>query len=165
MRGVMSGVPIALCGVVLFGGSAAPAFADDGLTRDQASRVQRAALKKLRGTVIDIDRDNGRSGAIRFSATVLTRSGAVREFTLDRRYRVIRRERHERPQGLTYRRALRAKSAARNRLSGVVTGVDTEDEGRARYEVDVLRHGTTEYRVRLSSSFNVLGTRRLADTD
>jgi uncharacterized membrane protein YkoI len=122
-------------------------------------------LRELRGTVIDIDRDNAGNGTIRFSAKVLTRSNAVREFTMDRRYRIVRRQREDRPAGLTYRRAQRAKSTARDRLGGIVTGVDTEDKGRARYEVDVLRRGTHEYRVRLSSSFDVLGSRRLVDDD
>jgi hypothetical protein len=147
----------ACAGLLAAGPLTASAFADDGLTRDAASRVQRAALQRVSGTVIEIDRDvEGRT--VSYSAKVLTRRNAVRELLFTRQLRVLANEAEDRVPGLTYARAQRVKAAARRRMNGIVIALETQG---SRYVVNLLTRGTREYQLRLSRSYRVLSTRRV----
>lgn len=126
---------------------------DDGLTHAQATKARRAALRAVSGRVASIERDNDRG--VTYDVKILTRGGAAREVHLDSGFRVTRTTNDDRD-GLTYATLGRASSAATKQARGIVTGVDVEDEGRARYEVEVLTSGSTERVVRLSSSYAVV---------
>jgi uncharacterized membrane protein YkoI len=130
-----------------------PIAGDDGLTYAQARKARAAALKRVPGRAVQIDRDD--DGRTRFDVQVITRGGAVREVDLDRRYRIIRVGRED-ADGLTYATAGRAAAAATRHVRGIVTDIEREDEGRARYEVEVLTPGSRERTVRLSSSYGVV---------
>ena len=131
-----------------------PIAGDDGLTYAQARKARAVALKRVPGRVVQIDRDN--DGRTRFDVQVITRGGAVREVDLDRRYRVLRVEREDDADGLTYATAGRAAAAATRHVRGIVTDIEREDEGRVRYEVEVLTPGSRERVVRLSSGYAVV---------
>ncbi|MDO9410658.1 PepSY domain-containing protein [Patulibacter sp.] len=135
---------------------------DDGLTHAQATKARRAALRQVPGRAVQIERDAD-DGAVTYDVKVLTRGGRAREVHLDSAFRVARTTREDRD-GLTYASAGRAGSAATKRVKGLVTGIDTEDDGRVRYEVEVLTAGSTERVVRLSSSFGVV-TGQTGDDD
>lgn len=126
---------------------------DDGLTHAQATKARRAALKAVSGRVASIERDNGRSTT--YDVKVLTEAGQAREVHLNSAFKVTRTTNEERD-GLTYATLGRASSAATKQVRGIVTGVDVEDEGRARYEVEVLTSRSAERVVRLSSSYRVV---------
>ncbi|CAB4940404.1 unannotated protein [freshwater metagenome] len=127
---------------------------DDGLTHAQASRARAAALRKVPGRAVAIERDAD-DGRVTYDVQVLTRSGQAREVRLNSGFRATRTTRDDRD-GLTYATAGRAASAATKRVRGIVTGIDVEDEGRARYEVEVLTSRSAERVVRLSSSYGVV---------
>jgi uncharacterized membrane protein YkoI len=150
-------------GVALAAGPASAA-GDDGLTHAQAAKARSVALKRVPGRAVSIERDREDGGAVSYDVTVLTRAGAARQVHLDARLRVLRTEAED-ADGLSYAAAGRASSAALKRVPGIVTGVDGEDDGGARYEVEVLTSGSTERVVRLSSSFRVLSVATDAETD
>ncbi|WP_157260920.1 PepSY domain-containing protein [Patulibacter minatonensis] len=127
---------------------------DDGLTHAQASKARAAALRAVPGRATSIDRDAD-GGPVTYDVTVITRANRAREVHLSSRFRVLRTTAEDRD-GLTYAAAGRASSAAGRAVRGVVTGIEVEDEGRARYEVEVLTSRSTERVVRLSSSFSVV---------
>lgn len=135
---------------------------DDGLTHAQATKARRAALRQVAGRAVQIERDAD-DGPVTYDVTVLTRGGQAREVHLDRGFRVTRTTREDRD-GLTYAAAGRAADVATKRVRGIVTGIDTEDEGRVRYEVEVLTSRSAERTVRLSSSFGIV-TGRTGDDD
>lgn len=124
------------------------------VTHAQATKARDAATKRVSGRVVSIDRDAD-DGATGYDVTVLARNGRAREVRLDDRFRVVRTSAED-ADGLTYARVGKATSAATQRVKGIVTGVDLEDEGRARYEVEVLPSRGAERVVRLSSDFRVL---------
>lgn len=59
----------------------------DGLTYGTAGRASSAALKRVRGVVVDIEADD--DGRARYEVKVLTRGGGEREVHLDRGFRVV----------------------------------------------------------------------------
>ncbi len=59
----------------------------DGLTYATAGRASSAALKRVRGIVVDIEADD--DGRTRYEVKVLTRGGSEREVHLDRGFRVV----------------------------------------------------------------------------
>lgn len=130
---------------------------DDGLTHAQATKARAAALKRVAGRAVQIERDD--DDGVDYEVKVLTRGGQAREVRLDRSFRVTRVVREDRD-GLTYANAGKAASAATKRVKGIVTGIDVDDDGRARYEVEVLSSRSVERTVNLSSSFGVV-----SDTD
>jgi uncharacterized membrane protein YkoI len=130
---------------------------DDGLTHAQAVRARRAALARVPGRVVAVERDAD-DGRVTYDLGVLTRGGQAREVVLDSRFRVRRTTSDDRD-GLTYATAGRAADAATKRVRGAVTGVDVEDDGPGRYEVEVLTPAKGERIVALSSSFRVLSVR------
>lgn len=146
---------LAVGGVAFATAGPAVAAGDDGLTHAQATKARSAALKRVAGRAVSIDRDHDR-GKVTYDVTVLTRGNQAREVHLDARYRALRSKREDRD-GLSYAAAGRASKAALGRIRGIVTGIDVEDEGRARYEVEVLPGSGREQTVRLSSAFRVLG--------
>lgn len=127
---------------------------DDGLTHAQATKARSAALRKVSGRAVQIERDAD-DGRVTYDVKILTRGSQAREVHMDSGFRVTRTTREDRD-GLTYATAGRAASAATKRVTGLVTGIDTEDEGRARYEVEVLTSRSVERTVRLSSSYGVV---------
>jgi uncharacterized membrane protein YkoI len=151
------------------GGSSAadPVFetqaGDDGLTHAQATKARAAALRAVSGRAVSIERDD--DDGVSYDVKVLTKNGQAREVRLNSGFRVTRTVREDRD-GLTYANAGKASSAATKRVKGIVTGLDVEDEGRARYEVEVLSSSSVERTVRLSSSFGVVtGTDDDGDDD
>jgi len=126
---------------------------DDGLTHAQATKARRAALRSVAGRVVQIERDDDRP--VTYDVKILTKGGQAREVRLDSGFRVTRTSRDDRD-GLTYASAGRAASAATARVKGLVTGIDTDDDGSARYEVEVLTSRSVERTVHLSSSFKVV---------
>lgn len=133
--------------------AAAPASADDDMSYAQAAKARTAALKQVSGRVIQIDADD--DDRTRYEVTVLTKRGSAREVHLDRRYRVLRTTRGDRD-GLSYRTAGRASSAALKRVRGIVIDIEVDDDDRARYEVKVLTRGGNEREVDLDRSFRVV---------
>lgn len=127
---------------------------DDGLTHAQATKARAAALQRVPGRAVQIERDAD-DGPVAYDVEVLGRNGQAREVRLDRSFRVTRNVRTD-TDGLSYAAAGKAASAATKRVRGIVTGIDVEDEGRARYEVEVLTTSAGERTVRLSSSFGVV---------
>lgn len=132
---------------------------DNGLTHAQATKARSAALKRVAGRAVQIDRDDDDDGRVDYEVKVLTSGGQAREVHLDRAFRVVRVAREDRD-GLTYAAAGRAASAATKQVRGLVTDIDVDDDGRARYEVEVLTSRSVERTVHLSSSFRVV-----TDTD
>lgn len=126
---------------------------DDGLTHAQATKARRAALRAVPGRVVSIGRDDDRG--VTYDVKIITRGGAAREVRLSSGFKATRTTNADRD-GLTYATLGRASSAATKQVRGIVTGVDLEDEGRARYEVEVLTSRSTERIVRLSSSYGVV---------
>jgi uncharacterized membrane protein YkoI len=59
----------------------------DGLTYSTAGRVSSAALKRVRGVVVDIEADD--DDRTRYEVKVLTRGGSERDVHLDRDFRVV----------------------------------------------------------------------------
>ncbi len=59
----------------------------DGLTYSTAGRASSAALKRVRGVVVDIEVDD--DDRARYEVKVLTRGGSEREVHLDRSFRVV----------------------------------------------------------------------------
>lgn len=131
---------------------------DDGLTHAQATKARSAALERVAGRAVQIERDDD-DGRVDYEVKVLTPGGQAREVRLDRSFRVTRVVREDRD-GLTYASAGKAASAATKRVKGLVTGIDVDDDDRARYEVEVLTSRSVERTVHLSSSFRVV-----TDTD
>lgn len=127
---------------------------DDGLTYAQASKARSAALKRVSGRAVQIER-NADDGRVTYDVEVIGRNGRVREVRLDRSFRVTRNDRTD-TDGLTYSAAGKAASAATKRVRGLVTGIDVDDDDGARYEVEVLTRSAGERTVRLSSSFGVV---------
>ncbi|MEV4419090.1 PepSY domain-containing protein [Patulibacter sp. NPDC049589] len=127
---------------------------DDGLTHAQATKARAAALRAVSGRVTQIERDAD-GGRVTYDVTVLTKAGKAREVHLDRAFRATRTTNEDRD-GLTYATAGKAASAATKRVKGLVTGIDVEDEGRARYEVEVLTSSSVERTVRLTASYAVV---------
>jgi uncharacterized membrane protein YkoI len=132
----------------------ASAGAGNGLTRAQARQAQSAALARVPGRAVDIDRNA--SGT--FEVEVLTRSGATRDVKLSRSFRVTRVRNDDSDDGLTYASAGQAKRAALARVAGTVVEVERENSGATRYKVDVLRANGSAVEVRLSNAFAVLST-------
>lgn len=131
-----------------------PLAGDGGLTHAAATKARAAALKKVPGRAVSIDHDTD-DGRTTYDVTVLPRTGPARQVELDARFRVTRTERDD-TDGLTSAAAGRAESAAVKRVKGIVTGIDREDEGRARYEVEVLPTRGAERTVRLAANFRVI---------
>jgi len=126
---------------------------DDGLTHAQATKARKAALRSVAGRVVQIERDDDRP--VTYDVKILTKGGQAREVRLNSSFRVTRTSRDDRD-GLTYASAGKAASAATARVKGLVTGIDTDDDGNARYEVEVLTSRSVERTVHLSSSFKVV---------
>jgi uncharacterized membrane protein YkoI len=103
-------------------------------------------------------------GAVTYDVDVLTRGGRVREVHLDRAFRVRRTSNGERD-GLTYATAGKAANAATRRVAGLVTGIEAEDDGRVRYEVEVLTTRSVERVVRLDQAFRVVAGATDDDND
>jgi uncharacterized membrane protein YkoI len=59
----------------------------DGLTYSTAARASSAALKRVRGVVVDIETDD--DDRTRYEVKVLTRGGSERDVHLDRSFRVV----------------------------------------------------------------------------
>lgn len=139
-------------------GRAAPApkarAGDDGLTHAQAAKARAVALQRVPGRAVQIERDAD-DGPVTYDVEVLGRDGRAREVRLDHSFRVTQNVRTD-TDGLSYAAAGRAASAATKGLRGIVTDIDVEDEGGARYEVEVLTTSAGERTVRLSSSFGVV---------
>ncbi|WP_022928372.1 PepSY domain-containing protein [Patulibacter americanus] len=135
--------------------AATPTVAGDGgLTHAAATKARAAATKKVAGRATSIDRDTD-DGRTTYDVTVLPRTGPARQVELDARFRVTRTERDD-ADGLTYAAAGRAEAAATKRVKGLVTGIDLEDEGRARFEVEVLPSRGAERTVRLAADMRVV---------
>ena len=130
-----------------------PITGDDGLTYARARRARTVALRRVAGRVVQVDRE--RTGRVRYEVQLINRSNVVREVELDRSYRVVRVHR-EGADGLTYATAGRAAAAARRSVPGIVTDIEREDEGRVRWEVEVLTSASRERTVHLSSSYAVV---------
>jgi uncharacterized membrane protein YkoI len=156
-------VATAAGGVAVAAGPATAA-GDDGLTHAQASKARAVALKRVPGRAVSIERDREDGGAVSYDVTVLPRTGAARQVHLDERLRVVRTETDD-VDGLSYAAAGRASDAAVKRVRGIVTGIDAEDDGRTRYEVEVLTAGSTERVVRLSAGYRVVGVATDTDAD
>jgi uncharacterized membrane protein YkoI len=127
---------------------------DDGLTYAQATKARSAALKRVAGRAVQIERDAD-DGRVTYDVEVIGRNGQAREVRLDRSFRVTRTVRTD-TDGLTHSTAGKAASAATKRVRGLVTGIDVDDDDGARYEVEVLTRSAGERTVRLSSSFGVV---------
>lgn len=143
--------------------AATPVAGDDGLTHAAAAKARAAATKQVAGRAVSIDRDTD-DGRTTYAVTVLPRTGGARQVELDQRFRVTRTERED-TDGLTYAAAGRAEAAATKRVKGLVTGIDREDEGRARYEVEVLPARGAERTVRLAANMRVIDVVTDADGD
>lgn len=59
----------------------------NGLTYATAGRASSAALKRVRGIVVDVEADD--DGRARYEVKVLTRGDGTRKVHLDRRFRVV----------------------------------------------------------------------------
>lgn len=138
---------------------------DDGLTYTQARRAERHAKRAVAGVVIEIDRDNNDHGSVSYDVDVLNRAGKRTQVTFDGRFRVTRKKTKSVPEHLTYEQARRARKAALDRTSGVVTDVDGEDEGRVRFEVDVLTSKAGSKTIQLSRSYDVVPTNSAGGDD